>query len=148
MSDSDKTTAAPPPPQPPQPPRQLLRRWLAWGLVLPAVVGTAALGGIWLMGTEAGTAWLLRQAPDLISADAPQGRLLGDFSARQLRLHLPGGTDLQFDGLRWQGLRLGWHESPQFWARLTADSLRADRLEVRWKPSDTPSTPLTDLRLP
>ncbi|MGM9515935.1 translocation/assembly module TamB domain-containing protein [Roseateles sp. DB2] len=145
MSDDNKNAAPSPAPQPP---RRRLGRWLAWGLVLPGLLGATALGGVWLMGTEAGTAWLLRQAPALISADAPQGRLLGDFSARQLRLHLPGGTDLQFDGLRWQGLRLGWHESPQFWARLDADSLRADRLEVRWKPSDQPSAPLTDLRLP
>ncbi len=148
MSDIDKNPAPAAPPKPAKPAKRRLGRWLAWGLVLPGLLGAAALGGVWLMHTETGTAWLLRQAPDLISADAPQGRLLGDFSARQLRLHLPGGTDLQFDGLRWQGLRLGWHESPQFWARLQADSLRADRLQVRWTPSDKPAAPLTDLRLP
>ena len=141
--DIDKTPAPASPPS-----KRRLGRWLAWGLVLPGLLGATGLAGVWLMGTEAGTAWLLRQAPGLISADAPQGRLLGDFSARQLRLHLPGGTDLRFDGLRWQGLRLGWHESPQFWARLDAQSLRADRLEVRWTSSDQPSAPLTDLRLP
>ena len=151
MTDIDKN-AAPGVPEPaprpaPRPPRHWAR-WLALALILPVLLGSAVLTGVWLMGTEAGTTWLLRQAPELVSADAPQGRLLGDFSARQLRIHLPDGTQLQFDGLRWQGLRLRWNSDPQLWVSLDADSVQADRLQVRWKSSDTPSTPPADLRLP
>ncbi len=147
MTDADKHPAPAAPESSSRPVRHWAR-WLLLAMILPVLLGTAVLAGVWLMGTEAGTAWLLRQAPGLISADAPQGKLLGDFSARQLRIHLPDGTQLQFDGLRWQGLRLGWHSAPQLWAQLDADSVQADRLQIRWKSTDTPSAPPADLRLP
>lgn len=148
MSDHERPRGDAPPPPAPAAPTRRLGRWLAGSLALGGLLGSTVLGVVWLMGTEGGTAWLLRQAPDLLSADDPQGRLLGDFSARQLRLNLPGDTHLQFDGLRWQGLRLAWDASPQLWARVEADSLQADRVQIRWTSADTPGAPLTDLRLP
>ncbi|MDI4634019.1 translocation/assembly module TamB domain-containing protein [Pelomonas sp. V22] len=120
-------------------------RWLiGTALAVPVLTLTTVLGAYGLASTESGSAWLLARLPG-VQVQAPQGSLLGSFSARQVHVALPGGDSLDLRGLRWQDLTLG------VWARrLTIASLEAERLAYQSAPKVT-STPLqapADLRLP
>lgn len=117
-------------------------------LVLTALIGAAAAGW-WAVRSERGSAWLLSLLPG-VQAEGVQGRLLGDFSAQRLTLHLPGGSDtVTLTGLAWRGLRIERAASPR-WARLTLDSLTASRVDLVLAPSKSgkPLQAPADLELP
>ncbi|MDM4767352.1 translocation/assembly module TamB domain-containing protein [Pelomonas sp. SE-A7] len=123
-----------------------MKRGHRWSLLLavPAVALSLAAGTALLLKTEAGTAWLLRHLPG-VEVQAPQGPLLGSFSARHVSLDIPGGDRLLIQGLRWQDLALDL-----FPLKLATPLLAADKLEYRSAPTAKPK-PLqapTDLHLP
>lgn len=109
-------------------------RWLLGiTLAVPLLLLAAWFGSYGLVSTKSGSAWLLARLPGLRVA-APQGSLLGDFSARHLHLELPGGDHLELQGLRWQGLTLDWRAS-----RLSMASLSADRAVYVSAPTAQPA---------
>ena len=131
------------------PPRARRGRWLlATSLALPLVLSGTGLSLYWALGTAPGSHWLLRQVPGLV-VEAPEGALLGDFSAQRLSWRSPDFS-LELQGLAWRGLSLRWDRSPELWGRLHLDSLQAQRLTLDWRsdPASPPSPPPQDLRLP
>lgn len=140
----------------PSPTRQ--RGWLgalgrlAAGLLL---VGAAITGaGWWAMCTEAGSTWLLTRASTLVpmvEVSEPRGALLGDFSARQVRVKLSDdGSRVVIDALSWRGLRVRPGDAAGLWVHLGFAELRATRVDVLLEPSKTPakSKPPVDIGLP
>lgn len=106
--------------------RKLSRRlrWLLGiSLAAPTLLMAVLLGGYGLINSESGTAWLLARVPGL-QLLAPQGTLLGNFSARHLHIDLPGGDSLELEGVRWQGLTLDWRATHLQIASLAADRAR------------------------
>ncbi|MFG6447076.1 translocation/assembly module TamB domain-containing protein [Roseateles sp. BYS180W] len=129
-------------------PRKPSRGWLRTLLVAVGLCALALLLPVWLLGSQAGTRWLLGHVPGL-HVTQPQGSLLGDFRAAQLRYELPAqGGSVQIDAPQWQQLRLQWDASQRFWARLTLRQLSAERVQLHLRASTEPSAPLRDLRLP
>lgn len=145
----DSPAAAPPPAAPRAAMAKKSGRGLVWGLLaVPTLLGLGLLGGWWGLGSEPGSQWLLSQIPGL-EIEAGQGRLLGDYRARRLRLRLPGGQDtVEIENLRWQGLRLAWSPAPSLWADVKMRSLSASRIQVHLAPSQQPASAPTDLQLP
>jgi len=124
------------------------RGLLLGALLLPCALAGGGLALWWGLATEPGSAWLLRQVPGL-ELEGAQGTVLGDFSARRLRYHLPGGADtLTIQGLRAHGTALGWHRSPQLWGRLLLESVSAERVELSLAPTTEATAAPQDLRLP
>lgn len=122
------------------------RGLLAVTLLLPALLCGLGLVLAWLLASPPGSAWLLRQVPHL-QVDAPQGSLLGDFSARQLQ-YRTDTLQLAIQGLRWQGLRPAWSSSPRLWGILNLDTLHADAVSLDWRSSGSPAAAPQDLTLP
>ncbi|MDN3920805.1 translocation/assembly module TamB domain-containing protein [Roseateles violae] len=120
---------------------------LAVGLLVPLMMAAAVLGSLWALRSPAGSAWLLTQLPGL-QIEAPEGSLLGEFSARRLVYALPGEGRLTISGLRWQGLGIAWSNSPRLWGQLQIARLQADRVDLLLPPSQEKSPPPTDLLLP
>ena len=125
---------------------------LAGGLLL---VGAAIAGaGWWALCTEAGSTWLLTRASTLVpmvEVSEPRGALLGDFSARQVRVKLSDdGSRVVIDALSWRGLKVRPGDAAGLWVHLGFAELRASRVDVQLEPSKTPtqSTPPVDLGLP
>lgn len=145
MSDLPTT-----PPAPPTPPRKKRSRLLlVTSLALPGLVAAGALAMYWGLKTEPGTGWLLQQVPGL-QIEAPQGPLLGDFSARRLRYQSPAFS-IELQELSWQGLSLAWERTPLLWGRLEIKSLQARRLTLAWPDSPASTEPRAapqDLTLP
>jgi translocation and assembly module TamB len=106
-------------------------------VLLAALVLFAA----WLLGQASGSAWLLRQIPGLV-VEAPQGALIGDFSARTVVYTLSGPQgQVRISGLRWHALRLAWRQ-------IAVARLEADAVELQL-PSSNAATPApTSLALP
>jgi translocation and assembly module TamB len=134
------------------------RRWpgalsrIAGGLML--MLAAIAGGGWWTLSTEAGSAWLLTQVSTLVpmvEVREPHGALLGDFSARQVRVKLSDdGSRVVIDALSWRGLKLRPGDAAGLWVHLGFAELRASRVDVLLEPSKTPtaSKPPVDVGLP
>ncbi len=127
--------------------------WLRWvGAVFALVVVTIAIvlgTAWWALRSESGTARLLALLPG-IEAEAPKGRLLGDFEARRLTIRLPGGDDrIEISELVSRGLRIE-RSGGAAWLHVDIDELRARRVDVRLAPSKSsePLKPPADLQLP
>ncbi|MCP5284661.1 MAG: translocation/assembly module TamB domain-containing protein [Burkholderiaceae bacterium] len=126
---------------------------MAAGSMLALMVALVAAGAgtaWWLLRSDGGSAWLLRQVPGL-TVDGPQGALLGpDFSARQLQWQGTAGR-LDLQGLRATGLQWQWRPAPGIWLALAWQGLEAER--VQWQPAASaaaasPTSSPTSLRLP
>jgi translocation and assembly module TamB len=132
------------------PPRRGAWRVLAAGLLVVLALAVALVAtGWWAVRSERGSAWLLSALPG-VQVEAPQGRLLGDFSAQRLTVRLPGGDDrIVLDGLAWHGLRVERAAAPR-WLHITLDGLAARRVDVVIAPSPTkaPLAAPADLQLP
>jgi translocation and assembly module TamB len=148
--------AAPPPPPAPGPAgRRRLARVYAWPLVrvpagllagLLSLATAVALALAALLGTAAGSAWLLARVPGL-QLEAPRGALAsGEFEAARLRWS-DGQTVLDIEQLRWSGLRLRWRPHAQAWVGIDFATLSAQR--VAWTaPPAEPMTAPASLALP
>jgi len=149
MSDSDSKPGTPAVPTSDTRPKPRRGRGLLLGLMtLPVLAGSAGLGVWWGLGSEAGSRWLLQQLPGL-QVEAPQGSLIGDFSAKRLNLTIPGGQDrIEIDDLRWTGLSLAWNRSPLLWGDLMVERLSARQVTVHLAPSTEPSPVLEELPIP
>jgi translocation and assembly module TamB len=119
-----------------------------WWLLLLIVPGLLVALLWWSLRSESGSAWLLSLVPGL-RVNAPQGVLLGDFSAGRVEVALPGGGALVIDGLRWSGLRAE-HGSGTWPLAIVIGRLEAAQVEVRSGTASAagPSTPPTSLALP
>jgi len=142
----EEATTTPTPPAPRRP-----RRALVWGLVGAAalaatlLVGGSALTG-WVVGTQAGSNWLLRQVPGL-QVEGLQGTLGGTtLVVKRLRYTL-SGAKLQVEDAQLSGMAWRWRPHPGAWFELTLDTLQAARVQWQSGPS-SPSTEPTSLRLP
>lgn len=140
----------------PPPPRR--RRWLRWlgasGGALTVLVALAVWAGLHSLSTVGGTAWWLARLPGVAVA-AAKGPLLGDFSADQVTVQLPGnGLRVELVGLVWRGLRLGLSSTPGAWVDVAVESLSVARAVVtpgQAAPAPAPTAPLQapkHLRLP
>lgn len=110
---------------------------IALALALLLVTGFVA----WLLHRPAGGAWLMAHLPG-IQIEAPEGSLMGDFSARRLVVSWQGGS-AELRGLRWKGLGLTASSG-----LLLADELSVDELLIHSETSDKPVTMPPDLTLP
>ncbi len=124
----------------------LLRALLLLVLGLPLAIAAFAA---WVVGTSAGTAWLLAQAG--LQVSAPQGALAGGpFTAA--RVHWLGTAGrLVVDDLRWADLRWHWRPHDQAWIGVDLVEARARRVEWRSTDGDASAAPLrppASLRLP
>jgi translocation and assembly module TamB len=151
---------ATPPPPPPSPAtgaagrRRLVRvlgsPWVRWpaGLIagVLTLVMAVALALAALLGTAAGSAWLLAQVPG-VQLEAPRGALAsGAFEAARLRWS-DGQAVLDVEQLRWHGLRLRWRPHAQAWVGVDVDTLAAQR--VAWAaPPGEPAPAPDSLMLP
>jgi translocation and assembly module TamB len=153
---SEIAPAAPPNPEPGPPPRgRKPWRALAWALaaIMPLLALALVVAALmWAVGSASGTAWLLGRVPGL-TLTAPQGSLLGDFSAERLEIALPDGSAgdrLVIGGLRWRGLSLAHTPASATWFRLGIDSLQADRVDLllTLDPNAPPPAPPRTLQLP
>ncbi|MEP7101991.1 MAG: translocation/assembly module TamB domain-containing protein [Burkholderiales bacterium] len=118
------------------------------GFVIALLIAIAAAGW-WAVRSESGSAWLASLLPG-VQIEGAKGRLIGDFSARRMTIHLPGGNDtITLNELAWRGLRVERAGSPR-WLRITIDALEAKRVDLALAPSKN-SEPIkapTDLALP
>lgn len=110
---------------------------IALALLLVLIAGFVA----WLLNRPSGGAWLLAHLPG-VQIEAPEGSLMGDFSARRLILTWAGG-EAELRGLRWKGLGVGASDGV-----LLARELAVDEVIIRSQASDKPIAMPPDLTLP
>lgn len=110
---------------------------IALTLVLVLIVGFVA----WLLQRPSGGAWLMAHLPG-VQIEAPEGSLMGEFSARRLVISWAGGS-AELRGLRWKGLGV----SPGA-GLLLARELAVDEVVIRSQASDKPLVLPPDLTLP
>lgn len=155
MAAAAPDTAPPTVPTPPPPRRRPWLRWLgASSAALTVLLALALWAGLHSLSTVGGTAWWLARLPGVAVA-AAKGPLLGDFSADQVTVQLPGnGLRVELVGLVWRGLRLGWSSTPGAWVDVAVESLSVARAVVtpgQAAPAPAPKAPLQapkHLRLP
>ncbi len=114
-------------------------RALLIGLVL--VLALVAGFIFWLLQRPSGGAWLMAHLPG-VQVEAPEGSLMGEFSARRLVISWTGGS-AELRGLHWKGLGLTASSG-----LLLARELAVDEVVIRSQASDKPLAPPPDLSLP
>ena len=72
-----------------------LVKWLVRGLVALALV--AALGVVWLLGTESGLRWALGFAPADLELEEPRGTLIGTISFERVAFQGSEARKVAFD---------------------------------------------------
>ncbi len=116
-------------------------------LSVAAVLPAALTGGIyWSAYNEKGTAWWLTHLPG-VTVQAPRGSFMGEFTADQVQVVLPNGSQLQLQGLRWSGLQLSRSDAPGAWVHLSLAQLHVRRL-VATPATSPPAAAPTHVRLP
>lgn len=107
-----------------------------------------AAAGLWVLRSDEGTRWLLRQLPGL-QVEGSRGALLDRQFAAQRLTWTDGRTTLRIDSLSWQGAQARWLPDGGGWVALSADVLRAERVQLDSAPSEgtRPGAP-SSLRLP
>jgi translocation and assembly module TamB len=125
------------------------RRVLGWAAgAIALLLAVAAASVWWSVRSERGSAWLLSLLPG-VRVESPSGRLLGDFSAKQVIIKLPGSSDtVTLTGLGWKGLTIERAASPR-WLRIDIASMEIVRIDLALGAAKSePLKPPTDLRLP
>ncbi|HEY8881676.1 MAG TPA: translocation/assembly module TamB domain-containing protein [Roseateles sp.] len=111
-------------------------------LIALALLFALAAGFIaWLLHRPSGGAWLMAHLPG-VQIEAPEGSLMGDFSARRLVISWQGGS-AELRGLHWKGLGLTASSG-----LLLAEELAVDEVLIHNQASDKPPTIPPDLSLP
>jgi translocation and assembly module TamB len=123
---------------------------LLWVLVASALtLGAAGAALRWLLFTEAGAHWVLRQV-DGLQVQGLEGSLLGErLRADHLRWEDGQGRVVQVQAPDLQGVR--WHALPQrgAWVSVEITQLSADRVMIATgPPSGQPLSPPRALRFP
>ena len=151
MAPPETSTPAPDPRSPAP-----LSRWHAlrvvWHLLLPALwmlllvlamAATIGGGAVWLLHSEAGTAWLLSRLPG-VEARGLQGALISNrFSAQRLALRWDGGRmGVAIDGFSAEGMVWAWRPEPGVWASLDATRLYARQVSIDTGPRSPRPLPL------
>jgi translocation and assembly module TamB len=126
-----------------------LRRAVVWSVALTALLLALCAGALLaLVGTDAGSAWLLARVPGL-TVTQPQGRLFGGpFAAERVALAV-GARRVQLDRLAWADAR--WRVLPRngAWFALALDGVRIERADVGPGAASTePMREPSSLRLP
>ncbi|MDP2005574.1 MAG: translocation/assembly module TamB domain-containing protein [Rubrivivax sp.] len=103
--------------------------------LLLVLVGGTAGGMRWLLATDAGAAWLLRQLPAL-ELKGFTGALVGpSWRADSLRLPWGGGKQwVLIEGLTAEGVQWQWRPHPQAWLGLRITAMSARRITVETGP--------------
>lgn len=151
MPETRPATPPPPPAAPPTKRRRPLWPWFAGLAALLVVLLAGAVPALMAsLRSPSGTAWWLARLPG-VTVTAPEGALLGDFSATALDVDTAGST-VRLRDVRWRGLDLTGSSVRGAWVALKADTVEIGRVEVIDKPlPPQPATPTTaprDLRLP
>ncbi|HET9642616.1 MAG TPA: hypothetical protein VFP68_04525, partial [Burkholderiaceae bacterium] len=138
-------------PSPPSPRRR--RAWRIAAITLAALV-LLCLGALYtawrVLGSDAGTAWLLSQVKGLKVVDGRGTLNGGPYQAARVEFDLKGSPlKVTIDGLSWHTLQWRWRPYAGAWAGLDIDGLQAQRVQVRTidKGGKTPQPPAS-LRLP
>ena len=108
-------------------------------LLLLVVLGAA--GGMrWLLATEPGTAWLLRQLP-VVELRGFTGALAGpSWRAESLRLPWDGGRQwLLIEGLQAEGVQWQWRPHPHAWLGLRITAMSARKVTLQTGPPGPPA---------
>lgn len=121
--------------------RRSLRILRAGVIVLALLLALVAGFVTWLLHRPSGGAWLMAHLPG-VQIEAPEGSLMGEFSARRLVISWPGGS-AELRGLHWKGLGLTASDG-----LLLARELVVDEVVIRSQASDKPVTIPPDLTLP
>ncbi len=121
--------------------RRSLRILRAGLIVLAVLLAMATAFVAWLLHRPAGGAWLMAHLPG-IQIEAPEGSLMGEFSARRLVITWQGGS-AELRGLHWKGLGMTASDG-----LLLAEELAVDEVLIRSQASDKPVTMPPDLSLP
>ncbi|MFT3664479.1 translocation/assembly module TamB domain-containing protein [Piscinibacter sp.] len=111
-----------------------------------AALAALLAAALWMLRTEAGSAWALARVPGL-RAEGVAGALLGELRMQRLTIALPRGGSVLAEGAGWSGLELdlAWGERP----RLRIARLAADRITVTpGAPDPSPAQAPTSLALP
>lgn len=105
-------------------------------LLLALLLAALATGVGWLLRSEDGTRWLLRQLP-MVQASGVQGALLGpDFAVQHLRITWNNGqAAVVVQQARLQGLAWRWRPSATAWVGLSASQAQAADVSVDSGPS-------------
>ncbi len=132
---------------------QLLVNWLVYLLsaTVSLVTLTLILAFFWLLASEAGGSWLLRQLPG-VQVEEFSGQLIGHWQAEQLSWQQEG-LALTLDQVSWN-----WQPWCLFSLTLCIEDLEAEALDISLaataaaQPQDTPATNapflMPDLELP
>ncbi len=126
--------ASPPPPEGAAPAdRQSRIRGARWGLavlaLLAGVLIIAATSVSWLLGTAAGSAWLLAHAP-LVTVTQPAGRAFGGaFSAQRVEVRT-GARTIVLDKLAWKEAHWAWRPHDGAWFGLVIDGASVERVQI------------------
>jgi translocation and assembly module TamB len=129
---------------------QLLWPLVCMLLLLALLLAVLATCVGWLVRSEDGTRWLLRQLP-MVQARGVQGALLGqDFAVQHLRITWNSGqAAVVVQQARLQGLAWRWRPSATAWVGLSASQATAAEVTVDSGPSsDKPLSLPTSLALP
>jgi translocation and assembly module TamB len=133
--------------------RRGARRALRWVAALVALVLVLAIAAValvlWAVQSTSGSAWLVRQVPNLVVTN-PSGTLLGDFAADRIEIVIPGSGTLRLDKPRWQSLAAERGDHGR-WLHLRIAALHADRatwIAAAGPASSEPPRPPASLRVP
>lgn len=109
---------------------------LAWVLALTLLVlGGVAAGLHWVLQSEAGTRWLLKQLPG-VQVEGWQGALLGQhWHAERLRVEWSQGrASVELRRLEAGALHWRWRPGAQAWLGLTVDDLAIGEVQITTGP--------------
>jgi translocation and assembly module TamB len=123
---------------------------LLWVLLAVVVVlGGAGAGLRWLLFTEPGAQWALRQVPGL-QVQGLRGALLGDrLQAQSLQWQDASGLQVQVQALDIASLQWQWFPQRGVWVALDVQRLSAEAVRVRTgPPSGQPAQPPAALKFP
>lgn len=137
-------------------PRSAMWRWLWKPLITLLVLLAVLLGVVAAVWGLAHSEWATQRVLTSLSGvgvrvTAPQGALLGDFSAQRVEVDLPRGGLLRLEAPAWQGLTLVPDMTVGWLTGVQAKGLQVQQVHLNWvagPPSATPLQAPSNLSLP